>query len=44
MRERLLWAFGVVAALILAHEYQFNLDIPAGRLTLERSLKFLAER
>ena len=28
----------------LAHEYQFNLDIPAGRLTLERSLKFLAER
>lgn len=28
----------------LAHEYQFNLDIPAGRLALERSLKFLAER
>lgn len=28
----------------LAHEYQFNLDIPAGQLALERSLKFLAER
>ena len=28
----------------LQHEYQFNLDVPAGRLALERSLKFLSER
>ncbi|HUL93886.1 MAG TPA: alpha/beta hydrolase [Burkholderiales bacterium] len=28
----------------LAHEYQFNLDSASGRLALERSLKFLAER
>ena len=28
----------------LPHEYQFKLDTEAGRLALERSLKFLAER
>jgi len=28
----------------LGHEYQFNLDNAAGRLALERSLKFLADR
>jgi acetyl esterase len=26
----------------LPHEYQFNLDIEAGRIALERSIKFLA--
>lgn len=31
-------------ALALLHEYQFKLDTEAGRLALERSLKFLAER
>jgi acetyl esterase/lipase len=28
----------------LEHEYQFNLDVPAGQLALERSLKFLGDR
>jgi hypothetical protein len=26
----------------LPHEYQFNLDIEAGRIALERSIKLLA--
>ncbi len=36
--------FSEETAPALPHEYQFNLDTEAGRLALERSLKFLAER
>lgn len=36
--------FPVDYAPALQHEYQFNLDTAAGRLALELSLKFLAER
>ncbi|MGH7493962.1 MAG: hypothetical protein ACREOO_16405 [bacterium] len=28
----------------LPHEYQFNLDVDAGQLALERSVKFLSVR